>query len=247
MSGAMGGSASEEFLVPTAAGEDAFVRCTTCDYAANVEAVRVPVPPDQPIDDAPAAVVLDTPDTPTIATLVDELNERDDLRRPDRRMGGERHVEERRRVVAPARRHPRAIGDRRARRPGRRRQAAGGAGPAGGDRAVHGRRLRRPPRAGQGLHRPDRARLDVAVRDPLRRRPAHRHRHEVGDGRQRARAPRRRRHRRSGLRAGRRPRRRRRACRRRLPGLRRAGGDRPRASRSATSSSSAAGSRRRSG
>ena len=84
MSGAMGGSASEEFLVPTAAGEDAFVRCTSCDYAANVEAVRVPVPPDQPIDDVPAAVVLDTPDTPTIATLVDELNERDDLRRPDR-------------------------------------------------------------------------------------------------------------------------------------------------------------------
>ena len=74
MSGAMGGSASEEFLVPTAAGEDAFVRCTSCDYAANVEAVRVPVPPDQPIDDVPAAVVLDTPDTPTIATLVDELN-----------------------------------------------------------------------------------------------------------------------------------------------------------------------------
>ena len=45
MSGAMGGSASEEFLAPIDVGEDTFVRCTACDYAANVEAVRVPVPP----------------------------------------------------------------------------------------------------------------------------------------------------------------------------------------------------------
>jgi prolyl-tRNA synthetase len=84
MSGAMGGSASEEFLAPIEAGEDTFVRCSRCDYAANVEAVRVPIPPDQPFDDAPAAQVLDTPETPTIATLVDLLNARQDLRRPDR-------------------------------------------------------------------------------------------------------------------------------------------------------------------
>ena len=44
MSGAMGGSASEEFLASAEVGEDTYVRCTTCDYAANVEAVRVPVP-----------------------------------------------------------------------------------------------------------------------------------------------------------------------------------------------------------
>jgi len=84
MSGAMGGSASEEFLAPIEAGEDTYVRCSQCDYAANVEAVRVPVPPDQPFDDVPAAAVLDTPETPTIATLVDLLNARQDLRRPDR-------------------------------------------------------------------------------------------------------------------------------------------------------------------
>ena len=84
MSGAMGGSASEEFLAPIEAGEDTYVRCSRCDYAANVEAVRVPIPPDQPFDDVPAAEVLDTPDTPTIATLVDLLNARSDLRRPDR-------------------------------------------------------------------------------------------------------------------------------------------------------------------
>jgi prolyl-tRNA synthetase len=84
MSGAMGGSASEEFLAPADVGEDTFVRCTTGDFAANVEAVRVPVPPDVPYDDAPAAHVEDTADTPTIATLVELMNARDDLRRPDR-------------------------------------------------------------------------------------------------------------------------------------------------------------------
>ena len=81
MSGAMGGSASEEFLAPLEVGEDTFVRCTNCDYAANTEAVRLPAPPPVPYDDAPPARVADTPDTPTIATLVDLLNARDDLHR----------------------------------------------------------------------------------------------------------------------------------------------------------------------
>ena len=76
MSGAMGGSASEEFLATSATGEDTYVRCTNCDYAANVEAVRVPVPDaDRPYDDLPPAHVEDTPDTPTIETLVDHLND----------------------------------------------------------------------------------------------------------------------------------------------------------------------------
>lgn len=73
-SGAMGGSASEEFLAKAEVGEDTYVRCTHCDYAANVEAVTVPAPPAQPYDDAPAAHAEDTPDTPTIETLVDHLN-----------------------------------------------------------------------------------------------------------------------------------------------------------------------------
>ena len=38
-SGAMGGSKSEEFLAKADVGEDTYVRCTKCDYAANVEAV----------------------------------------------------------------------------------------------------------------------------------------------------------------------------------------------------------------
>ena len=77
VSGAMGGSASEEFLAPTPSGEDTFVQCTSCDYAANTEAVEIAGPPVQDGSIQPASVVLDTPDTPTIATLVDRLNSLD--------------------------------------------------------------------------------------------------------------------------------------------------------------------------
>lgn len=83
MSGAMGGSKSEEFLAPLEVGEDTFVRCA-CGYAANTEAVDVPSPAALPFDAAPAARVVDTPGTPTIATLVDLLNGRPDLARSDR-------------------------------------------------------------------------------------------------------------------------------------------------------------------
>jgi prolyl-tRNA synthetase len=75
VSGAMGGSASEEFLAPAPSGEDTFVQCTNCDYAANTEAVEIAAPsPHDPVDHPPQQV-LDTPDTPTIETLVDRLNE----------------------------------------------------------------------------------------------------------------------------------------------------------------------------
>jgi prolyl-tRNA synthetase len=74
-SGAMGGSKSEEFLAKADVGEDTYVRCTKCDYAANVEAVEVRSPTPVPYDDAPAAHPEQTPDTPTIETLVDHLNE----------------------------------------------------------------------------------------------------------------------------------------------------------------------------
>jgi prolyl-tRNA synthetase len=75
-SGAMGGSKSEEFLAKAEVGEDTYVRCTSCDYAANVEAVEVPAPEPVPYDGVPAAHAEDTPDTPTIETLVDHLNAR---------------------------------------------------------------------------------------------------------------------------------------------------------------------------
>ncbi|MCA1704143.1 MAG: proline--tRNA ligase, partial [Actinobacteria bacterium] len=74
MSGSMGGSASEEFLAETETGEDTFVRSTESGYAANVEAVTTPAPPELPLDGLPSAQVLHTPDTPTIDTLVDHLN-----------------------------------------------------------------------------------------------------------------------------------------------------------------------------
>lgn len=71
--GAMGGSKSEEFLHPTAVGEDTFVR-SAGGYAANVEAWVTEVPPALPLDGQAAAIVHDTPDTPTIQTLVDLAN-----------------------------------------------------------------------------------------------------------------------------------------------------------------------------
>ena len=74
VSGAMGGSASEEFLAESEIGEDTFVRCLESGYAANVEAVTTRVPATIPADGLPAPVVHDTGDTPTIASLVDWAN-----------------------------------------------------------------------------------------------------------------------------------------------------------------------------
>ena len=73
MSGAMGGSMSEEFLAPIEAGEDTFVRCSSCDYAANTEAVTTgAIAPDTSGHPAVSEVV--TPGCGTIASLVDFLN-----------------------------------------------------------------------------------------------------------------------------------------------------------------------------
>ncbi|WP_448615956.1 proline--tRNA ligase [Modestobacter sp. URMC 112] len=74
MSGAMGGSASEEFLHPTEIGEDTYVR-SPGGYAANVEAVTTVAPEKVALDGLPEAHVEDTPDTPTIETLVVVANE----------------------------------------------------------------------------------------------------------------------------------------------------------------------------
>jgi prolyl-tRNA synthetase len=77
VSGAMGGSASEEFLAESPSGEDTFVRCLESGYAANVEAVNTARPDALPLDGLPEAVVHDTGDTPTIASLVAWANEAD--------------------------------------------------------------------------------------------------------------------------------------------------------------------------
>lgn len=75
VSGAMGGSKSEEFLAPCTTGEDTYVLCPKCGFAANVEAMVTKV---DPVDASatPALEELDTPNTPTIDSLVDLLNER---------------------------------------------------------------------------------------------------------------------------------------------------------------------------
>lgn len=75
-SGAMGGSASEEFLAHSPAGEDTFVSCTACSYAANTEAVTTLAPPAGDPGTAGPLAVHDTPDTPTIDSLVALANAR---------------------------------------------------------------------------------------------------------------------------------------------------------------------------
>lgn len=82
--GAMGGSMSEEFLAGCERGEDTFVRCSVCDYAANVEAVATVSPAAVDASGVPAAHVEQTPDSPTIDSLVALSNAREDLRRSDR-------------------------------------------------------------------------------------------------------------------------------------------------------------------
>lgn len=72
--GAMGGSKSEEFLNPSPIGEDTFVRSNS-GFAANVEAVRFAQLPAQDYSAAPKAKVFASPNTPTIATLVDFANQ----------------------------------------------------------------------------------------------------------------------------------------------------------------------------
>ena len=73
VSGAMGGSGSEEFLAPCETGEDTYVLCNKCGYAANVEAMVTKVPPYS--GTAPAALEeFESPNTPTIDSLVELLN-----------------------------------------------------------------------------------------------------------------------------------------------------------------------------
>ncbi|MEN9989954.1 MAG: hypothetical protein RL508_933 [Actinomycetota bacterium] len=71
--GAMGGSASEEFLSPSEIGEDTFVR-SPGGYAANVEAVKTVAPAEVAIEGQPAATAVATPGATTIQALVDQAN-----------------------------------------------------------------------------------------------------------------------------------------------------------------------------
>ena len=72
-SGMMGGHGGEEFLAPSPNGEAELVRCSNCDYAANVEVARSrPRPPEFP---APLAAPeeVETPGATTIDGLAEML------------------------------------------------------------------------------------------------------------------------------------------------------------------------------
>ena len=85
MSGAMGGSRSEEFLALSEFGEDTFVR-SPGGYAANVEAVTIAPGQPQDYSGVPAPTTIHTPGAGTIDTLVDAANET--VPRPDRAWTG---------------------------------------------------------------------------------------------------------------------------------------------------------------
>ena len=72
--GEMGGETNHEFLAVAAVGEDAFVWCPSCDYAANVEAARrqAPARHDASVD-VPAMSPVPTPDMPGIAPVAAHL------------------------------------------------------------------------------------------------------------------------------------------------------------------------------
>ena len=79
ISGAMGGSRSEEFLAPSPTGEDSYLLCEKCGYAANVEAMKTKVEAaTTSIATIPPIEELDTPNTPTIESLVAVMNEKFD-------------------------------------------------------------------------------------------------------------------------------------------------------------------------
>ena len=66
--GAMGGKASQEFVVPHEQGEDSFISCTNCDYAANVEAAKFVREGEAP-EELQELVKVATPDCKTIADV----------------------------------------------------------------------------------------------------------------------------------------------------------------------------------
>jgi prolyl-tRNA synthetase len=85
VSGAMGGSVSEEFLAPCDSGEDTFVQCPSCDYAANIEAADTAIPRALETAERPEMVEVATPGTETINSLVDFANSQQTLASPGER------------------------------------------------------------------------------------------------------------------------------------------------------------------
>ena len=74
-SGPIGGDSSHEFMVPSSTGEDAIIKCTGCDYAANRERAEIGTGPSPAPPDAAAAppVKVPTPNRRTIQEVCDFL------------------------------------------------------------------------------------------------------------------------------------------------------------------------------
>ena len=73
-SGEIGGDTSQEFMAVAAIGEDAFVWCEQCDYAANTEAATRGGVPHQNIPDQPPRESMHTPDMPGIDVVAEHLD-----------------------------------------------------------------------------------------------------------------------------------------------------------------------------
>ena len=73
--GEIGGDVNHEFMAVAAIGEDDFVWCKSCDYAANVEAARrhSRLHTEVPVIDAPTRDKVHTPDLPGIAGVAEHL------------------------------------------------------------------------------------------------------------------------------------------------------------------------------
>ncbi|MGZ6886973.1 MAG: proline--tRNA ligase [Acidimicrobiia bacterium] len=78
-SGEIGGDTSQEFMAVAAIGEDAFVWCEACDYAANTEAATRRSDPDVVIPEQPPRAPVHTPDMPGIDVVADHLGTTADL------------------------------------------------------------------------------------------------------------------------------------------------------------------------
>jgi prolyl-tRNA synthetase len=66
--GMMGGSDSHEFVLPHPGGEDTFIHCDRCDYAANTERAEFRLPETEP-ESLQEPVQVATPDCETIADV----------------------------------------------------------------------------------------------------------------------------------------------------------------------------------
>ena len=78
-SGEIGGDTSQEFMAVAAIGEDAFVWCEQCEYAANTEAATRQATLATDLGAQPARESVTTPDMPGIEAVAEHLGTTGDL------------------------------------------------------------------------------------------------------------------------------------------------------------------------